>query len=137
MPTVQEHMTTDPAICESTDTLADAARRMRDEDIGDVLVKIDGSFGIVTDRDIVVRGIARGVAPDQATLGDIASRDLEAVSASDDLDEVVATMRERDIRRVPVCEDGQPVGILSLGDLAVTKDPDSVLSDISEAPPNN
>lgn len=137
MTQVKEKMTTDPVICESTDTLADAAKRMRDQDIGDVLVKIDGSFGIVTDRDIVVRAIAEGISPESGTLGDVATRDLETVAPTDDLDEVVRDMRERDIRRVPVMSDGQPVGILALGDLAVMRDRDSVLADISAAESNN
>ncbi|MBW3665248.1 MAG: CBS domain-containing protein [Actinobacteria bacterium] len=130
-------MTTDPVICESTDTLADAAKRMRDEDIGNVLVKMDGSFGIVTDRDIVVRAIAEGIAPESGTLGDVASTDLDTVGPDDDLDEVVRQMREDKIRRVPVMEDGHPVGILAIGDLAVMRDEDSALADISAAPGNN
>lgn len=137
MATVQDHMTKDPVICQSTDTLTTAAQRMRDEDIGDVLVKMDGSFGIVTDRDIVVRAVAEGIAPEQTTLGQIATRDLEIVAASDELDDVVRRMREKDIRRVPVCEDDQPIGILSIGDLAVIRDEGSALADISAAPPNN
>lgn len=137
MTTVKERMTTDPVICASTDTLADSAQLMRDHDIGDVLVKLDGSFGIVTDRDIVVRAIAEGIAPDSGTLGEIATTDLETVRPSDDLDEVVKDMRSRDVRRVPVLEDDQPVGILSIGDLAVMRDPDSALADISAADPNN
>lgn len=137
MTAVREKMTKDPVVCESTDTLTDAAKKMRDHDIGDVLVKLDGSYGIVTDRDIVVRAVAKGLAPNEVSLGDVATRDLDAVTGDDDLEEVIERMVNDDIRRVPVIEDGTPVGILSLGDLAVMRDPDSVLADISAAPSNN
>ncbi|MBW3601720.1 MAG: CBS domain-containing protein [Actinobacteria bacterium] len=136
MTTVRERMTSHPVICESSDTLADAARKMRDDDIGNVLVRIDGSFGIVTDRDIVVRAIAEGIEPESGTLGDIVSRDLEIAQPDDDLDKVVGKMRERKVRRIPVCENDQPVGILSIGDLAVMRDQRSALADISAAEGN-
>lgn len=137
MTQVRERMTIDPVLCDSNVTLTDVAQRMRDEDIGNVLVKAGGTFGIVTDRDIVVRAIAEGVAPESATVGDVMTADLSTVAPTDDLDDVIATMRDDDIRRVAVCEDGQPVGILSLGDLAVMRDERSVLADISAAEPNN
>lgn len=133
MTTVKERMTPDPVICQGSFTLTDAAKRMREEDIGDVLVDLDDGYGIVTDRDIVTRAVADGLAPDQATLEQVATRDIESVEPSDDLDEVVNRMRERHIRRVPVLEDGRPVGILAIGDLAVIRDPDSALADISAA----
>lgn len=137
MTTVRDHMTVDPMICESTDTIREAARMMRDNDIGNVLVKIDGSFGLVTDRDIVVRAVADDLAPESATVGDIATVGLESVGPDDDADEAVRTMREAKIRRVPVIEDGQPIGILSIGDMAIDRDKESALAEISAAPPNN
>lgn len=134
--TVQEHMTTDPIVLESTQSITDAARRMRDDEVGDVLVKEDGRLcGILTDRDIVVRSIAEGRDPEATTLADVCSEELYTVGPDDTLDDVVATMRDHAVRRVPVVEDGVAVGILSMGDLAVKRDPDSALADISEAPP--
>lgn len=137
MTKVREKMTTDPVVLDSTATIADAARKMREHDIGDVLVRIDGSFGICTDRDIVVRAVADEKGPTSVTLGDVATRDLETVSPDDELEQVIRDMGERDVRRIPVCEDGTPVGILSIGDLAVMRDEDSLLADLSAARSNN
>lgn len=131
--TVRDIMTTDPIILDSSMTLADAARRMRDEDVGDVLIKNDQTFGIVTDRDIVIRAIAEDLDPNSVTLGDIATLDLTIVTPDDDLDDVVAKVREEHIRRIPVMDEQTPVGILSLGDLAVIRDKESALADISAA----
>lgn len=136
--TVREIMTSDPIILSSTAGVRDAAKRMREADVGDVLVKRDGQLcGIVTDRDIVVRTIADERDPSAVTLGDICSQDLHAVSPDDDVDEVVQAMRSQAIRRVPVVEDGNAVGVLSIGDLAVQRDPNSALAEISQAPPND
>lgn len=137
MTKVREKMTTDPVVLEGTTTIADAARHMRDHDIGDVLVRIDGSYGICTDRDIVLRAVAEEKAPTSVTLGDVATRDLETVSPDADLEQVIRDMDERNVRRIPVCEDGSAVGILSIGDLAVMRDADSLLADISAAESNN
>lgn len=139
MTTVRERMTKDPVVLDAESTIADAARRMRDQDIGDVLVEMDSGYGIATDRDITVRAVAAGWDPEERTIADVASTGLEMVTPDDDLEEVVTRMREHDVRRVPVCEttDQRPVGILSMGDLAVMRDEDSVLADISAAPSNN
>jgi CBS domain-containing protein len=136
--TVRDIMTKDPIVCETTTTVMEAARRMRDADIGDVLVINDNDpYGIVTDRDIVVRALAEGKGPEETTLGDIATMELDTVSPDDDAKEVVRRMVRDDVRRVPVVEDNVFVGILSMGDLAIEMDPDSVLADISAAPANN
>jgi CBS domain-containing protein len=71
-------------------------------------------------------------------LGDVCSRDLTTLSPSDAIETAVARMRESAVCRlpvVPVVEEGRPVGILALGDLAVERDPESVLGEISAAPP--
>jgi CBS domain-containing protein len=135
--TVRDVMTTDPVVCETTASATEAAQKMRDHEIGDVLV-VDGSelVGIVTDRDIAVRVVAEGSDPDSVTLGDVCSGDLETVTPDDDLGDVIRDMRDRAVRRVPVVEDGTAVGILSIGDLAVMKDAESLLADISAAPSN-
>ncbi|MDX1657178.1 MAG: CBS domain-containing protein [Nitriliruptorales bacterium] len=137
MTTVREKMTKHLVILDGSTNLFGAAEAMRDEDIGDVLLDLDGTYGIVTDRDIVVRALAEGKNPTDTTLEDIATTDLETVQADDDLDEVIRDMAERDIRRIPVMESDDLVGILSLGDLAMMRDEDSVLADISAAPANN
>jgi CBS domain-containing protein len=111
---------------------------MRDNDIGDVLIMDqDGRLrGIVTDRDIIVRGIANDRQPDSTPIGEVCSPDLVAVDADDDADQAVQMMRQRAVRRIPVMEDGQVIGVVSLGDMAIEKDPDSALAQISAAPEN-
>lgn len=138
MTTVRDIMTWEPVSVPAEATLTEAARLMRDEDIGDVLVTREGELlGIITDRDIVVRAIADGVDPHAAPVEQCCSTDLVVVDADDQLGDVVAVVRDRAIRRIPVTEDGRLVGIISLGDLARHKDPESALADISAAPANS
>ncbi len=137
MALVKDKMTTDIVTVAGTASLTEAARKMRDHEIGDVLVELESGHGIVTDRDIVVRGLADDRDTDQLCVGDVCTSDLQTVSPDDDLDEVIQKMTSDDIRRMPVMQDGRPVGILSLGDLAVMSGEGSVLADISAAPSNN
>jgi CBS domain-containing protein len=136
---IAEVMTPDPVAMTDAATLHAAAVAMRDRDIGDVVVtKPDGDVcGIITDRDIVVRAIAEGVDPFSATLEDVCSEDLVTVRPDDAIATAVRTMEEHAIRRLPVMDNGTLVGIVSIGDLAVERDPDSALGEISAAPPNN
>ena len=135
--TVQDVMTPDPITLPLSAPLIDAAKTMRDVGIGDVVV-VDGDevLGIVTDRDIVVRGIADGCDAQSTTLIDICSRDLTTVSPDDQVGTAVRLMRENAIRRLPVVARGRPVGIVTLGDLALEQDRGSALADVSAAPPN-
>jgi CBS domain-containing protein len=112
---------------------------MRANDIGDVIVTDDngGICGILTDRDLVVRLIAEGRDPRATRIGDIASRDLASVTGDEPVERAVQLMREKAVRRLPVVEQGRVIGIVSIGDLAVERDPDSALADISAAPPNS
>jgi CBS domain-containing protein len=111
---------------------------MNEADIGDVVVVDNGQVRcIVTDRDIVVRAIAEGRDPQSTSVGDVCTSDLETIEPSASIDDAVRRMREADVRRLPVVKDGRPVGILSLGDLAVEREPDSTLADISAASPDN
>ncbi|NND01826.1 MAG: CBS domain-containing protein [Acidimicrobiia bacterium] len=132
---VREVMTTDLVVLHPSATLQEAAEAMRDNDIGNVLVNGD-NLGIITDRDLVVRAIAKGCASNE-TIGSFSSTDLFTVDPNDDVADVAKTMAARKVRRVPVVESNSFVGILSIGDLAEDYAPDSVLGDISEAPPNN
>ncbi|GCD19074.1 CBS domain-containing protein [Cellulomonas sp. H30R-01] len=135
--TVSAFMTPHPTVVEVTDTLHAVAQTMATQDVGSLVVAEDGAVvGIVTDRDLVVRGLAQGIGLD-APVGQLATGDVVTVGPDDDVDEVVRLMRERAVRRVPVVDGDQAVGIVSIGDLAVDLDPDSALADISEAPPND
>jgi CBS domain-containing protein len=134
---VREVMTENPVMLEAEDTLVEAAREMRDQDIGDVLVMKDSKLcGIVTDRDITVRSTADGKDPNQVKLGDICSQEMVTIGADRPVSEAVGLMRNRALRRLPVVEGDQPVGIVSIGDLAVELDERSVLASISAADPN-
>jgi CBS domain-containing protein len=133
---IKDAMTTKPASLPASATVADAAQQMRQLDIGDVLVEQEGRLaGIVTDRDIVVRAIAEG-RDATSKLGDIVSSEVVCITTAESPDDAIRLMRERALRRVPVIENGRPVGIVSLGDLAEERDPRSVLGEISSAPPN-
>jgi CBS domain-containing protein len=135
---IREVMSPDPTALLATTTIGDAARAMRENDIGDVIVLDDNNSmcGIVTDRDIVVRAVADDRQPSEVRLGDICSRDLTAVAPDDPVEDAVRTMRENALRRLPVVDNGRPVGIVTLGDLAIERDPESALAGISAAPPN-
>ena len=136
--TVRELMTHDLRTVAPDSTLTEAAREMRDGDVGPLLI-LDGDapFGILTDRDIVVRAIAEGRAADSTKVGDIATRGVIGIDADQKGDAAAELMREHDIRRLLVTEGGRPVGIVSIGDLAVELDTESALADISAASPNN
>ena len=135
--TVADLMTRDPRTVDAGDTVVDAARQMRDGDFGSVLVLRDGQVdGIVTDRDIAIRAVAEGRDPESTPVTDVCSTGVATVEPGQSIEEAIQAMRDHDVRRLPVVENGRPVGILSLGDLAVERDPESVLADISAGSPD-
>jgi CBS domain-containing protein len=134
---IREIMTSNPVTVGPQTPVVDVARRMRDENIGDVLVTEDDQLrGVVTDRDLVVRVLAEGGDVTGTPVQEVCSAEVVAVSPDDDVDRAVQLMRERAVRRLPVVEENRPVGIVSLGDLAVEGDRESALGDISAADPN-
>lgn len=135
---IKDVMTPNPQTLSVSATVREAAEAMRANDIGTVIATNDQGriAGILTDRDIAVRVVAEGRDPRATRIDDIASHDLVALSPDDPIDRAVEAMRERALRRLPVVQDGKVVGIVSLGDLALERDPDSALADISAAPPN-
>jgi len=137
--TVQDVMTKQVHCVGEGASVRQVAQLMRDQRIGDVLVtRSDGKLcGILTDRDIVVRAVADGKNLDQTRVGDICSHTLVTVTPGSPVDDAVALMRDRAIRRIPVVDGDHPVGIVSIGDLAQTRDPNSALGKISAAAPNN
>jgi CBS domain-containing protein len=117
---VRDLMTSDPRTVEPSTTIVEAARAMKDEDVGPLPIA-DGNrlVGILTDRDIAVRVVAEGKDPQSTTVEEIASRDLVTVDPDQGLDEAMRLMAKHQVRRLPVCEeDGRLVGILAQADVA-------------------
>lgn len=136
--TVGELMTRNPVTLKAESSLVVAAKQMRDQGIGAVLVTKDGVLcGMVTDRDITIRAVSEGEDPNRAALGDICSQELTTVTPASPVSEAIKLMRDKTLRRLSVVEGSKPVGIISLGDLALAKDPKSVLASISAAEPND
>jgi CBS domain-containing protein len=130
-------MTPNPICMPATAPLSDASRIMRDSDIGAVVVLNSTQIhGIVTDRDIVVRALASGLEPSRTMLGDICTQGVATLSPADTVESAILSMRDNVVRRIPVIVDNLPVGIVSLGDLAVERDRHSVLGIVSAAPPS-
>ena len=119
----REIMTPNPECVTEQDDLTRAACIMRDRDVGIVPV-VDGNdgmrlTGVITDRDIAVRHVAEGHGPGCRVEEAMSRKDLVVVRPDDDVDNVMRRMRERQVRRVPVVENGRLVGIIAQADLAV------------------
>src|SRR4051794_3571574 len=109
--TIRTVMTPNPVTVPAKSTLDDAARAMKNNDIGDVIV-LDGDriCGVVTDRDLVVRALAESLEPTSTRISDICSRGVVTVTPADSVDQAVQLMREHALRRLPVVEGKRPVG---------------------------
>ena len=116
--TVKDAMTASPKTVSGSTPIVEAAKLMRDEDIGSLpIVDGDRLEAIVTDRDIAIRAVAESKL--DATAGEIASKELVTVDPAQPLDEAARLMAEHQIRRLPVCEeDGRLVGMLAQADVA-------------------
>jgi CBS domain-containing protein len=117
---IRDVMTTSPQSIESSSSIVDAARLMRDGDIGSLPVVDGGKLtGVVTDRDITVRVVAEGKDPQNTKVGDVLSQDLVTIDPQQDLDEALRLMARHQVRRLPVVEeDGRLVGIVAQADVA-------------------
>jgi CBS domain-containing protein len=140
---IRDVMTPNPECVSEKDSLRDVARIMKEQDTGVVPV-VDGRkiIGLVTDRDIVVRGLAEGKNLENTRVNDIMTRSVRSVREDASLNEVLEMMGRAEIRRVPVVNSNDElVGIVSLGDIASQGNQDGkvgrAVEDISEAPPNN
>jgi len=119
MGSIRDLMTESPVTCEPSATVAEAARVMANEDIGPVPVVQEGRIvGLVTDRNLVVRVLAEGRDPNTTTIGEIASSDLVTVQPDSHLDEALRLMAQNQVRRLPVVEGDQLVGIVAQSDVA-------------------
>lgn len=134
--TVAEVMTRNPATIETDQSVQQAAALMRDNDTGAIIVLSGGTVtGIVTDRDIAVRCVAEG-GDVGAPVSSCCSMEISTVAPDTSLEQAVQLMRSNAIRRLPVVEGDSAVGIVSIGDLAIERDGDSALADISAAAGN-
>jgi CBS domain-containing protein len=136
MQTVRDVMTTNIEYCTPLDNVYEVAVKMRDLNVGAIPIVDSGQLiGMITDRDLVVRGIAeKRSGSNQVT--NVMSEKLITISPDASLEEASRMMAEHQIRRLPVVENGRLVGIVSLGDLAINKMSDQIagvaLSEISE-----
>jgi CBS domain-containing protein len=140
---VRDVMTANPECVSEKDSLRDVARIMKDKDTGVVPV-VDGKkvIGLITDRDIVVRGLAEGKNLENASVNDLMTRSVRSVRDDASVNDALELMTRAEIRRVPVVNgNDELVGILSLGDIAAQGNQDNkvgrAVESISEAPPNN
>lgn len=135
--TIRELMSPDPQTIDAKESVAKVATVMRDQGVGAVIVVDENHLmGIVSDRDIAIRAVADGKDPATTSVGEIASQQLASLTPDDTVEHAIELMRKRALRRLPVVEGDRAVGIVSIGDLAVQRDPRSALADISAAPAN-
>lgn len=134
---VNEVMTPVPVAVSPDTSLVRVGDLMRQHGIGDVLVVHEGRLrGLVTDRDIVVRAVAVEKDLSATAVADICSTNMVTVAPDADADAAVRLMRRHAVRRIPVVDGDRPIGMVSIGDLAVQRDERSALADISAEPPN-
>jgi CBS domain-containing protein len=128
---VRDVMTPGPIGVDYHQSVGEAARAMRDWGVGAILVVSNESlYGLVTDRDLVVRAVAEARGADEP-VGPLSSGNLIGVDADADVHEAMRLMRQHAVRRLPVLEDGQVAGIVSLGDLAMQDEPDLAFAQLS------
>jgi CBS domain-containing protein len=120
MQKINEIMTPNPEVLPQDATLSDAAERMKDLNVGMLPVVRDRSVvGIITDRDIVVRGIAENYGPLETRVSDIMSTDVVTCPMDSSIEDAVLAMEEHKVRRLVITDrSGKPEGIVSLGDIA-------------------
>ncbi|MFC3495208.1 CBS domain-containing protein [Glycomyces rhizosphaerae] len=121
MATARDLMHTGCTCIKSNDTAANAARLMAEMDVGSLPIcgaEDDKLHGMVTDRDLVLRVMAMGHDPETYTVDRLPQGHLILAKADEDVDITVAKMKEHQINRLPVLDQGRLVGIISLGDIA-------------------
>jgi CBS domain-containing protein len=132
--TARDIMTPDVTCVSEKETLADAARKMADLDVGSLPIcgQDNRLHGMITDRDIVVKAIAKGRNPADVSAGELAQGKPVTVGADDDVAEVLRTMSEHQVRRLPVIDGHDLVGIVALSDVARAL-PDRPVGDLVDA----
>jgi CBS domain-containing protein len=139
MAKVQDIMTRNVVSIQASDTLQAAAQRMRELNIGALPVcEGDALVGMVTDRDIAVRGVAGGLAPKDARVSEVMTTELRWCREADDVEHALELMGNHQVRRLAVVDlNHKIVGIVALGDMATRQSAptDAALRDISERSP--
>jgi CBS domain-containing protein len=117
---VRDAMTENPCSIGTSASVVEAARVMREEDIGSLPITDDEKLvGIITDRDITTRVVAEAADPKVTPVGEVFSRDLISVEPDNDLEEALQLMARHQVRRLPVVENGRLVGIVAQADIAL------------------
>ena len=135
-------MTSNPRIMKVDDKVIDIAKCLADEHIGAVVICNDENRlqGMVTDRDLAVEVLARGKDPSNTTAQELVDgTEVVTIGADDSVQEAIATMRKHAVRRLPVIDGTEVVGMVSQADIARTADQELVgklVEAISEAPDN-
>jgi CBS domain-containing protein len=120
--TVRDVMTESPRSVEPGESVVEAARLMRDGDVGSLPVLEEGRLvGVITDRDLAIRVVAEAMSPERVTVSDVASREPVTAAPGDDLDEALRLMARHQVRRLPIVEDERLVGILAQADVALAE----------------
>jgi CBS domain-containing protein len=130
---MRDVMTPNPRTLEPSASIEEAARLMRDEDTGVVPIVENGRpFGVVTDRDIVVRAVAEGSAGLKRSVRDVATTDVLTVAPDMSTEEAANLMGQHQVRRLLVCEGDRLVGVASIGDIAVKEGRDERVGEAIE-----
>ena len=142
MATARDIMTGGAECASTSDSLADAARKLRDLDVGALPICGDDNrlHGMITDRDIVVRAVADGKDPNGVKAESFAEGKPVTVGADDSVEEALRTMTEHGVRRLPVIDGHDLVGMVSQADIAKNLPEDKIgqlVEAISSAPANN
>jgi CBS domain-containing protein len=135
---VRDAMTAEPRSAEPSQSLVEAAKVMKQEDVGSLPVVEGGRLlAVLTDRDIVVRAVAQGVDLNVTLVGDVASREPVTVGPEEDLDEALRLMARHQVRRLPVVDEQRLVGVLAQADVAAeakASKTGEVVEEISQPP---
>jgi len=126
---VKDIMTRDIEKIDFNSPLSQAAEKMRSSDIGVLPVEKDGKIiGIITDRDIIIRGLAMHLDPETTTVSNVMTSEVATCYDNDDLEDAISIMEEKQIRRLVVfSRSNEPAGILTIGDLAIKADDTSLV----------
>jgi CBS domain-containing protein len=139
MATIQDIMTRTVASVQASETLQTAAQRMRDLNIGSLPVcEGDAIVGMVTDRDVTVRGVANGLPPQDTRVSEVMTGEVRWCRESDSVEDVMELMGSHQVRRLAVVDRSRKiVGIVALGDMATRQSAptDAALRGISERSP--